>query len=137
MSAPCEAWRGSSHLFAFPELPDPAIDAASAEEAEIVAQILAASRTRDDLTPKQRALTALAAVTVLRPPSPELKAHVRSALETGATRDEIVSTIVETALYAGFASAYAGLEAAFAVFRKHDGAGAAGDHLTRTPRAAP
>ena len=136
MNALCETWPYTADLTALREADD--FDPASAEEADFVVQILTASRSRDALTPKQRALTALAAATVVRPPSPDIRSHVRFALETGATRDEIVSTIVEAALYAGFASAHAALEAAFAVFRKLDGAGAAGDDLSgrSAPRAA-
>jgi 4-carboxymuconolactone decarboxylase len=67
---------------------------------------------------KVRPLVALAAVTALRSPSPELKAHVRAALGAGATRDEIMAAIVEASLYSGFAAAHAGLDAAMAVFRE-------------------
>ncbi len=125
MNAPCDTWFGAANSLALREPDDPDFDPAGAEEAEFVAQILTASRTSEALQPKQRALAALAAVTVLRMPSSDLKAHVRAAADAGASRDEIVSTIVEAALYAGLASAHAGLEAAFAVFRKHDTAGAA------------
>jgi 4-carboxymuconolactone decarboxylase len=91
-----------------------------AEEAEFVAQVLNASRARGALDLKARALSGLAAVTALRAPADQLKTHVREALFAGATRDEIVATIVEAALYAGFAAASAGLEAAFAAFRELD-----------------
>lgn len=67
---------------------------------------------------KVRPLAGLAAVTVLRVPTPEIKAHVRASLEAGASRDEIVAAIVEASLYSGFAAAHAGLDAAFAVFNE-------------------
>jgi 4-carboxymuconolactone decarboxylase len=67
---------------------------------------------------KVRPLAGLAAVIALRVPTPEIKAHVRAALEAGASRDEIVAAVVEASLYSGFAAAHAGLDAAFAVFNE-------------------
>jgi alkylhydroperoxidase/carboxymuconolactone decarboxylase family protein YurZ len=67
---------------------------------------------------KFRPLAGLAAVTALRVHSPEIKAHVRAALEAGASHDEVVAAIVEASLYSGFAAAHAGLDAAFAVFNE-------------------
>ena len=74
---------------------------------------------------KLGALAALAALTALRAPTPALRAHVHSALKDGATREEILTTVMEAALYSGFAAAHAGLEAALRVFADSDSTPAA------------
>jgi alkylhydroperoxidase/carboxymuconolactone decarboxylase family protein YurZ len=82
------------------------------DEAHLIAGFLT-SRAPATLGPKASALTGLAALTAVRAPAPQLRAHVRDAVSAGATHDEVVATIVE-------AAAHAGLEAAFSVFIETD-----------------
>jgi alkylhydroperoxidase/carboxymuconolactone decarboxylase family protein YurZ len=84
--------------------------------AELVTGFLHSGLRPAALAPKVRALTALAAATVSRVPASELRAHVRHALASGAIADEVLATMSEAALYAGFAAAHAGFEAALSVF---------------------
>jgi 4-carboxymuconolactone decarboxylase len=65
---------------------------------------------------KISALAALAALTALRAPAPALRAHVRSAIGEGVSREEILTTVTDAALYSGFAAAHAGIKAALYVF---------------------
>lgn len=88
-------------------------------DAELVARYLA-NPDPSVLGPKLHALTGLAALTALKGPVQNLRAHVRDALLAGASREEVVATIVEGALHVGFAAAQAGLEAAFVEFAEAD-----------------
>jgi 4-carboxymuconolactone decarboxylase len=49
---------------------------------------------------------------------PQLEAHIEAALNVGATQEEIIEIIFQTALYAGFALATNAMFAAKAVFEK-------------------
>lgn len=88
------------------------------EAVDFVAEFLNRGHAPGASGHKVRPLAGLAAVTALRVPTPEIRSHVREALEAGASRDEIVAAIVEASLYSGFAAAHAGLDAAFAVFNE-------------------
>ncbi len=115
MSVECEGSQSTSREAVFAEV-DPSRPAPDA--VEFVAAFLNRGQAPGASGLKLRPLAGLAAVTALRVPSPEIRSHVRSALEAGASRDEIVAAIVEASLYSGFAAAHAGLEAAFAVFNE-------------------
>lgn len=58
--------------------------------------------TREGLDLKTRELTIIASCVTLGHAIPQLKAHVEAALKVGATQQEIVEVIMQTALYAGF-----------------------------------
>lgn len=94
---------------------------ASAEVVHLVAQFVVAEFVGGETTPdkhtiKTRQLAGLAALTALKATSQQLKLLVYAASAAGATRDEVAATIVEAALYAGFAAARAGMEAVVAVY---------------------
>ena len=93
---------------------------ASAEVVRLVAEFVVAETTPDEHTIKLRQLAGLAALTALKATPPQLELLVRAARAAGATRDEVAATIVETALYAGFAAARAGMEVVFAVYGAPD-----------------
>jgi 4-carboxymuconolactone decarboxylase len=59
---------------------------------------------RPGLPRKTRSLLNLAMLTALNRPH-ELKAHVRGALNNGATRDEIQEVLLQTAIYCGVPAA--------------------------------
>ena len=61
--------------------------------------------TRDVLDPKTLELCVLAALTVQGYSLPELKVHVKGALNCGASREEIVEVITQMLAYCGFPAA--------------------------------
>jgi 4-carboxymuconolactone decarboxylase len=64
----------------------------------------------------QRELATVAALTALGTATPQLKVHIAAALHVGLTRTEIIETIVQMSLYAGFPAALNGVFAAKEVF---------------------
>lgn len=60
---------------------------------------------RPGLDLKTRELSTVAALAALGHAQPQLKVHVRGALNVGATRAEIVEVLLQTAVYAGFPAA--------------------------------
>jgi len=58
----------------------------------------------------------VAALTAMGNATPQLKVHIHAALNVGVTREEIVETIMQMAVYAGFPAALNGLMAAKEVF---------------------
>lgn len=72
--------------------------------------------SRPGLDLRTRELTTVAALTAMGNASPQLKVHLNGALNVGCTRDEIVETIMQMAVYAGFPAALNGLFAAKEVF---------------------
>ena len=70
---------------------------------------------RPALDRKSRAVCVIAALTALGN-DPALRESIDAGLNGGITRTEVVEVLCHTALYAGFPSALAGLEAARAVF---------------------
>jgi 4-carboxymuconolactone decarboxylase len=71
---------------------------------------------RPGLDLKSRQLATVAALTALGTAGPQLRTHIRGALNVGWTRDEIVEVIMQMAVYAGFPAALNGLAAAKEVF---------------------
>ena len=58
--------------------------------------------SRQGLDLKTRELAIIASLVTLGNTLPQLKAHIEAALSVGATKDEIIEIILQTALYAGF-----------------------------------
>ncbi len=52
--------------------------------------------------------------------APELKAHIRGALNVGWTKDEIAEVLIQTAVYAGFPAAINAIEVAKVVYDAWD-----------------
>ena len=71
---------------------------------------------RPGLDVKTREMLTVAALTVLGYPQPELREHIRGALNVGCTRDEILEIILQMAVYAGFPAALEAVKTAAAVF---------------------
>ena len=61
--------------------------------------------------------TTIAGLTALGGADHELEIHIRSALNVGCTRTEIVEVIMQMAVYAGFPRALSALAAARAAFK--------------------
>ncbi|MGY3926106.1 carboxymuconolactone decarboxylase family protein [Aeromonas simiae] len=73
---------------------------------------------RPGLDLKSREIAVVAALTALGNAAPQLKVHIQGALNVGVSRDEIVETIMQMAVYAGFPAALNGLAAAKEVFAR-------------------
>ena len=65
---------------------------------------LAGIMTRPHLDLKTRQLIVVAACTTLGHAQPQLRAHIEGAVSVGASKDEIVETILQTLFYAGGAA---------------------------------
>jgi 4-carboxymuconolactone decarboxylase len=65
---------------------------------------------------RSREIGVVAALTAMGNAAPQLKVHLRAALNVGVTRQEIVEVIMQMAVYAGFPAALNGLTAAREVF---------------------
>jgi 4-carboxymuconolactone decarboxylase len=72
--------------------------------------------SRPGLDLKTREIATVAALTAMATAAPQLKAHIGMALNVGCSREEIVETIIQMAVYAGFPAALNGLAAAREVF---------------------
>ena len=72
--------------------------------------------SRPGLDLRTRELITVAALTAMGHAAPQLKAHLQLALDAGCTREEIVETIIQMAVYAGFPAALNGLFLAKEVF---------------------
>jgi 4-carboxymuconolactone decarboxylase len=77
--------------------------------------------SRPGLDMKSREIAVVAALTALCNAAPQLKIHIQGALNVGVTRTEIVETIMQMAVYAGFPAALNGLAVAKEVFALEGG----------------
>ena len=71
---------------------------------------------RPGLDLRSREVATIAALTALGNAAPQLRVHIQAGLNVGLSRDEIVETIIQMAVYAGFPAALNGLSAAKEVF---------------------
>ena len=74
--------------------------------------------SRPGLDMKSREIATVAACTALGTAVPQLKTHIRASLNVGVTKEEIVETIIQMALYAGFPASLNALDAAREVFNE-------------------
>ena len=72
--------------------------------------------SRPGLDLRAREIATIAALTAMGNARPQLKVHIQAGLNVGLSRDEIVETIMQMAVYAGFPAALNGLFAAKEVF---------------------
>lgn len=72
--------------------------------------------SRSNLDLKSREIAVVAALTALGNAAPQLKVHIQGAINVGVTRAEVVETIMQMAVYAGFPAALNGLAVAKEVF---------------------
>jgi 4-carboxymuconolactone decarboxylase len=78
--------------------------------------------TRPGLDLRSREIATIAALTALGTATPQLEVHIQAGLNVGLGREEIVETIIQMAVYAGFPAALNGLFAARKVFAAHEAA---------------
>ena len=76
--------------------------------------------SRAGLTLQQRELATIAALTAMGNAQPQLKVHIGAALNVGLSQTEIVETMIQMSVYAGFPAALNGLFAAKEVFAGHN-----------------
>jgi 4-carboxymuconolactone decarboxylase len=76
--------------------------------------------SRPGLDLRAREIAVVAALTAMGNAAPQLKVHIQGALNVGVTRTEVVETIMQMAVYAGFPAALNGLAAAREVFAVND-----------------
>ena len=76
--------------------------------------------SRPALDLKSREIATIAALAALGNAEPQLKVHIEGALNVGCTREEIVETFMQMAVYAGFPAALNALFAAKDVFASRD-----------------
>lgn len=72
---------------------------------------------RPGLDLRAREIATIAALTAMGNAQPQLKVHIEAGLNVGLTHEEIVETIMQMAVYAGFPAAINGLFAAKEVFQ--------------------
>lgn len=72
--------------------------------------------SRPGLDLKSREIAVVAALTAMGNATPQLKVHIHAALNVGCSKVEVVETIMQMAVYAGFPAALNGLFAAKEVF---------------------
>jgi 4-carboxymuconolactone decarboxylase len=72
--------------------------------------------SRPGLDLRSREIATIAALTALGHAIPQLKVHIQAGLNVGLSREEIIETIMQMAIYAGFPAALNGLFAAKEVF---------------------
>jgi 4-carboxymuconolactone decarboxylase len=76
---------------------------------------------RPGLGLREREIATVAALTALGNAAPQLRVHIEAGLNVGLSREEIVETIMQMAVYAGFPAALNGLFAAKEVFAGRPG----------------
>ena len=72
--------------------------------------------SRPSLDLKSREIAVVAALTALGNSAPQLKVHIPGAINVAVSRAEVVETIMQMAVYAGFPAALNGLSVAKEVF---------------------
>ncbi len=73
---------------------------------------------RPGLDLKSREIATIAALTALGDTKPELKDHIKGALNVGCKRQEVIEVIIQMAVYAGFPRAINGINIAKEVFEE-------------------
>ncbi|MGV8854168.1 MAG: carboxymuconolactone decarboxylase family protein [Devosia sp.] len=72
--------------------------------------------SRPGLDLRSREVATIAALTAMGNARPQLKVHIKAGLNVGLSQHEIVETIMQMAVYAGFPAALNGISAAKEVF---------------------
>lgn len=75
--------------------------------------------SRDGLDVKFRQIATIAALTALGTAERQLGAHIENALHVGCTKEQIIETIIQMSVYAGFPAALNGLAVARPILKSH------------------
>ena len=76
--------------------------------------------SRPGLDLKTRQMLTVASLVTLGNATPQLKSHIKGALNVGCTKEEIVEVILQMAIYAGFPAAHRAINITKAVFQERD-----------------
>jgi 4-carboxymuconolactone decarboxylase len=76
--------------------------------------------SRTILSPKHKEIAMIAVCVARGTMEPQMKVHIRAALNVGCTKQEIVELMDHMAVYAGFPAALNGISAARQAFKEHD-----------------
>jgi 4-carboxymuconolactone decarboxylase len=76
--------------------------------------------SRGGLSLRDREIATVAALTAMGNATPQLKVHIKAALNVGLSKQEIVEVITQMAVYSGFPSAINGALAAKEAFAEYD-----------------
>ena len=74
--------------------------------------------SRPGLNLKTRQLLTIASLVTLGNAQPQLKSHIKGALNVGCTRQEVIEVILQMSVYAGFPAAMNAMYAAKDVFKE-------------------
>jgi 4-carboxymuconolactone decarboxylase len=74
--------------------------------------------SRPGLDLRSREIATIAALTAMGNAAPQLKVHIEAGLNVGLSEEEVVETIMQMSVYAGFPAALNGLFAAKEVFQR-------------------
>ena len=91
--------------------------------------------SRGKLGLKTTELVVVAALAAMGTAEPQLKVHLHGALNTGNSRQEVVESLLQVAVFAGFPAALQGIVAAREVFAARDEQGKPDAPLTPSVRA--
>ena len=78
--------------------------------------------SRGGISPQHREIACVAGMTAVGTMKPQLKVHIKAAVNVGVSKEQIVETIMQMAVYAGFPAALNGISAAreaFAEIKQH------------------
>ena len=75
---------------------------------------------RPGLDVRTRELVTLSSLAAIGYAEPQIRAHIKVALNTGVTREEVLEVFIQTSVYAGFPAAINALLAAKEVFNELD-----------------
>jgi len=76
--------------------------------------------SRGNLDLRSRQLATVAALTAMGTAYPQLKVHIKGALNVGCTKAEIIEVILQMAVFAGFPAAINGINAAREIFQQEE-----------------
>lgn len=76
--------------------------------------------SRPGLNLRDREIATIAALTAMGNASPQLKVHIKAALNVGLSKQEIIEVITQMSVYSGFPSAINGALAAKEAFAQYD-----------------
>ena len=76
--------------------------------------------SRPGLDLRSREVATIGALTAMGTARPQLKVHIHAGLNVGLSREEVIETIIQMAVYAGFPAALNGLFAAKEVFDERE-----------------
>lgn len=72
--------------------------------------------SRPGISPQHREIACVAGMTAVGTMRPQLKVHIKAAVNVGVTKEQVIETMMQMAVYAGFPAALNGISAAREAF---------------------